>query len=89
MPVVAAPAMEAGPPPRPPPTTIVLRVDTTPSDATVLVDGVRLGRSPLTVTLRRRERIGKLKLRKRGYVTRWVEIPLDADLSWTGLLHAR
>ena len=57
-----------------------LRVTSEPTDATVLLDGVRLGRTPLALQVDRRGRAtATLKLRRQGRAVRFA-VPLDADV---------
>ena len=90
-PVVAAPAPAPAPPeretprtkPKPPPAkTVLLRVTTDPSNATVVLDGERLGRSPLELSVARSDDKVVLKVRKRGYRTKKKKIVLDGDVIW-------
>ncbi|HEY5926176.1 MAG TPA: serine/threonine-protein kinase [Kofleriaceae bacterium] len=63
------------------PTSVKLEIVTTPSDATVLLDGVRLGRTPFSGDLPADDDTHVLKLRKRGYETRVFEIILTGDVT--------
>ena len=65
------------------PAMITLRVTTVPPDATVLLDGERLGPAPITLKVPRESRTVPLKARKKGYKPRRIMIPLDADGAWT------
>ncbi|KAB2910758.1 MAG: PEGA domain-containing protein [Kofleriaceae bacterium] len=72
-------------PPAPPPvetTTIQVRITSTPDDATVVLDGERLGRTPLTVERPRQPGPVWIKVRKKGYKTRKLEVDLGADVTW-------
>jgi hypothetical protein len=62
------------------PTTVWLRVTTTPDDATVLLDGKRLGRTPFADTFPAGN-VHKLKIRRRGYVPQWHEIDMRGDVT--------
>jgi hypothetical protein len=59
-------------------------VTTEPKNATVVLDGERLGRSPLELTLDRADadRMFVLKVRKRGYRTKKRKVSLDGDVAW-------
>ncbi len=48
----------------------------------MVLDGERLGRTPLTVEVPRRPGPVWLKLRKRGYKPRKLEVDLGADVRW-------
>ncbi len=74
---IAAPAQAAAET-----TSIEVRVTTTPDDATVMLGGERLGRTP--IVLERPRAPGKvwLKVRKRGYSTRKIEVDLGSDVVW-------
>jgi serine/threonine-protein kinase len=87
--VPAAAAVAPPPPPPPTPTRIVLRVTTHPDDATVVLDGVRLGRSPITLTLPVATDEVVLKVRKRGYRSKRSTVTLQRDLHWEVWLSAR
>jgi|JI10StandDraft_1071094.scaffolds.fasta_scaffold04483_4 hypothetical protein len=85
-PAVVAPAPAAvAPTPTPTPApaparTVWLRVTSAPTDATVLLDGVRLGRTPLAIEVERRGRTtATLKLRRHGRAVR-IAVPLVADV---------
>ncbi len=78
-PPAVAPAPTPAPAPAPPP-VVWLRVTSEPTDATVLLDGVRLGRTPLALQVDRRGRAtATLKLRRHGRAVRFA-VPLDADV---------
>jgi serine/threonine-protein kinase len=63
-----------------PPTTVWLRVTTTPDDATVLLDGKRLGRTPFADTFPAGD-VHKLKIRRRGYLPQWHDIDMRSDVT--------
>jgi eukaryotic-like serine/threonine-protein kinase len=65
--------------PQPAPTSFTLSVMSEPSDATVILDGERLGRTPLFIALPMQSGPGELKLRRRGYRTHREEIELGTD----------
>ena len=75
-PPVAPPRRPAGPPSP----TIRLRVVPEPADATVLVDGRRLGRGAVTLELPRDDRTVPVKVRRRGFRPQVVEVPLADDV---------
>ena len=83
-PVHVAPAPTPTPPPAPepppPPTEIHIKVTTTPADATVLIDGQRLGHTPYEGTVPAATGSHTLKIRRRGYTTLKFEVDLDTDL---------
>ncbi|MBZ0237256.1 MAG: PEGA domain-containing protein, partial [Deltaproteobacteria bacterium] len=79
----------APPPPSLPPGTIRLTITTTPPDATIVVDGHRLGRTPYTGTFTPRGDTVWLKVRKRGHVPKKVEVPVTPDLTWDVTLPRR
>ncbi len=72
----------AAPPAAPTPARVTVHVTSEPDDATVILDGERLGRTPLTVEVPRRPGPVWLKLRKRGYKPRKLEVDLGADVRW-------
>ncbi len=85
----AALTQPAPPPPAPPPpppakpaetSTIHVRITTTPSDATVLLDGERLGRTPLDIERPRKAGPVVLKVRRKGYSTKKLDVDLNADV---------
>lgn len=81
---VTPPAVATTPPP-PKPTetnTIKVHVTSSPDDATVMLDGERLGRTPLTVERPRQAGPVWLKVRKKGYSTRKIQVDLGADVTW-------
>ena len=75
------PAHPEPPPPPPAPTTVRIRVVTHPSDATVLLDGKRLGHTPLDETIAADPGKHAIKLRHRGYATQVLDVALDADVT--------
>jgi hypothetical protein len=82
--VVDAPPPSPASPDAPPdaaiPDTVKLSIVTKPSEATVLLDGRKLGKTPLERVVDGRDTVAKLQIRKRGYKSYVVEIRLDADL---------
>jgi serine/threonine protein kinase len=84
-PVAAAlpPPPPAPPPvaaPAPPSKTIKLAIDTTPEDATVLLDGQRLGHTPFRGTFDAAPGPHVLKIRRRGCVPMKLDVELTGDL---------
>jgi hypothetical protein len=69
------------PPPPVAPTKVRLRVVTHPADATVLLDGKKLGHTPLDETLPADPGKHVIKLRHRGYAVQTLDIALDADVT--------
>ncbi|MEJ7596658.1 MAG: serine/threonine-protein kinase [Kofleriaceae bacterium] len=76
-PTVVAPARPASAPTIAAPTTGRFRVTSIPSDATVLLDGRRLGRTPLESELVVKPGTHVLKLRRRGYAPQRRTIELS------------
>ena len=66
----------ASPPPSP---SVTVRVVSHPSAATVLVDGVRVGRTPIDLVLARSAEGAKIKLRRGGYRSEVLAVVLDRD----------
>jgi serine/threonine-protein kinase len=91
-PTTAPPSTSTQPPPRPasppPPALAVaprsakihVRVTADPEDATVVLDGRRLGHAPIAIQRRRESRTVKVKVRRRGYVPRTFEVSFDSDV---------
>ncbi len=92
LPAVQAPPVKVpdAAPPAPPvvPATIAVHVTTTPGDATVLIDGKRLGHTPFDGTVPAEPGKHVLKLRRRGYLPQKLDVELTADLSRDVPLHA-
>ncbi len=92
LPAVAAPppvtAPQAAPPTPVLPTTIAVHVTTTPGDATVLLDGKRLGHTPYDGAVPAEPGKHVLKLRRRGYAPQKLDVELTADLTRDVPLHA-
>ena len=63
-------------------TTVKVRITSTPDDATVVLDGERLGRTPLLIERPRQPGAVWVKVRKKGYKTRKLEVDLGADVTW-------
>lgn len=86
--VPTTPAPPASPPPvmtvQPPRVedgTVLLHVTTEPEGATVVLDGVRLGVTPLALRVQRKDGAW-LKVRKRGYAAVKTRVSLDRDVDW-------
>jgi hypothetical protein len=62
-------------------TTIKVVITTIPSEATVLIDGQRLGKTPYETTVDRDAVNHIVKLRRRGYASVRFEVTFDADIS--------
>jgi hypothetical protein len=77
------PAPPAPPPAAPPPAPpkVHVRIVTHPSDATVLLDGKKLGHTPFDELIDPDPGKHVLKLRKRGYTTHRLDVELGADLT--------
>jgi len=69
------------PSPPPAPAKVHVRIVTHPADATVLLDGKKLGHTPLDETIAADPGTHVIKLRRRGYVTQLLEVELDADVT--------
>jgi len=69
------------PPPPPPPTAVRVQIITHPSDATVYLDGKRLGRTPFDESLAADPTKHVFKLKRRGYASMRLELDLAADIS--------
>jgi serine/threonine protein kinase len=67
--------------PPPAPAKVRVRIATHPADATVLLDGKRLGHTPLDETIDADPGKHVMKLRHRGYVTQVFDVTLDADVT--------
>jgi len=86
---VAARAPQVTPPPPKPahvdpppaPTKVRVRIVTHPADATVLLDGKRLGHTPLDETLAADPAKHVIKLRHPRYATHRLDVTLDADIT--------
>ena len=76
-----APPGPAAPIVLPPGAKLRLTVKSTPSAATVVLDGKRLGRTPFSGTVEASPGKHTLKLRRKGYVPVSLEIELTGDLS--------
>jgi hypothetical protein len=63
------------------PSHVHLHIVTTPSDATVLLDGKRLGHTPLEIDVPADTETHTLKIRRRGYETHVYDVLLDDDLT--------
>ncbi|MBP9206255.1 MAG: protein kinase [Kofleriaceae bacterium] len=79
--VAADPAVPDGGATVAPATDLVwLRIETNPDDATVLLDGVRLGHTPFAQQVARGG-AATVKLRRRGHKSRRVPVDLSADVT--------
>jgi len=65
----------------PAPAKVRVRVVTHPSDATVLLDGKKLGHTPFDEKVPAEPGKHVMKLRHRGYVTQVLEVELGSDIS--------
>ena len=89
IPPIAASTPQVSPPPAPPPPPIPppapakvrVRIVTHPADATVLLDGKKLGHTPLDETIAADPGKHVVKLRHRGYATQALDVNLDADIT--------
>jgi serine/threonine-protein kinase len=68
---------------------ITISVTTTPDDATLVIDGHRMGHTPFTGTFTPRGDTVWLKVRKRGHISRKVKVPVTPDVAWTVQLAPR
>lgn len=77
------PAPEEAAPPilLPPGAPLRLVIRTTPSDATVLLDGKRLGHTPYSGTVEAASGKHSLRIRRQGYSSVSLEVKLDSDLT--------
>jgi hypothetical protein len=80
-PPLAPPPPAPLPPSSPVPAKVRVRITTHPSDATVLLDGKKLGHTPLDEAIDAEPGKHVIKLRHRGYVTQLVDIGLAADVT--------
>jgi hypothetical protein len=74
------PSVRSEPPPAAP-ATVRLEVTTVPAGATVVLDGVRLGTTPLSMRVPARPGAW-LKVRKRKYVAVKTRVSLEHDVHW-------
>ncbi len=76
------PVHTAPPPPPPPaPTKIRLQITTRPGDATVLLDGKKIGHTPFDEMIDADPGKHVIKLRKARYATQRLDVTLDADIT--------
>jgi len=68
-------------PPAPAPAKVRVRIMTHPADATVLLDGKKLGHTPLDATIDADPGKHVVKLRHRGYAAQVLDVNLDADIT--------
>lgn len=87
--VPMVPLLPTEPPPVSPTATVMLDVVTSPPDATVVLEGRRLGRAPLSLAVPRSTKPLVLKVRKTGYVPMRVVIPFEHDVTWRPALVRR
>ena len=80
VPVPVPPTPISTPPPRS--SRVHVRVTTTPEDATVVIDGTRMGRTPFDGTFAPRGEQVWLKVRKRGFVPRKVKVTVTPEMEW-------
>jgi hypothetical protein len=66
-----------------------ISVTTTPDDATLVIDGHRMGRTPFAGTFTPRGETVWLKVRKKGHVPKKVKVPVTPDLTWDVQLSPR
>ena len=60
---------------------MAIKITTDPPDATVLLDGQRLGHTPFSGTVASAPGTHKLKIRRRGYTTISLDVELSADVA--------
>ncbi|HEY5951281.1 MAG TPA: serine/threonine-protein kinase [Kofleriaceae bacterium] len=63
------------------PATVRVRVETSPSDATVLLDGNKLGHTPLDIEVKSDRETHTMKIRRRGYETQVLKVLLDGEIN--------
>jgi hypothetical protein len=63
------------------PAQIRVRIVTHPADATVLLDGKKLGKTPLDETIDSDAAKHVFKLRHKGYATHRLDLALDTDIT--------
>jgi len=85
-PIAASPSPVSPPPaptpaPPPAPARVRVRLVTHPAGATVMLDGKKLGRTPLDETIAADPGKHVMKLRHRGYATQVLDVNLAADLT--------
>ena len=80
-PPTPAPAPAAVPDAPPAPTKIRIRIVSRPADASVLLDGKRIGHTPFDETIDAEPGKHVMKLRHRGYVTQVLEVELGSGIS--------
>ena len=81
--LAAIPVAPATPPPAAQPTEIHIHIATDPADATVLLDGQRLGHTPYDGSVAAAPGAHVLKIRRRGYAAVKLDVSLDSDISRT------
>jgi hypothetical protein len=82
-PAPAPPAREEASPPilLPPGAPLRLVIRTTPPDATVLLDGKRLGRTPYSGSVEAAAGKHSIRIRRQGYSSVSLEVKLDSDIT--------
>ncbi|HUQ01049.1 MAG TPA: protein kinase [Kofleriaceae bacterium] len=68
-------------------TTIKVRITSVPDDATVMLDGERLGRTPLEIERPRKSGTVVLKVRRKGYSTKKLDVDTGANIIQSFELH--
>lgn len=89
LPTPAAELASVPPIPEQPARRLLLSVESKPRSAIVLLDGERLGRTPLITTVPARDGTGTLRVRKRGYRPRTFELQFYDDTSLQVTLQRR
>lgn len=72
-------AVPVEPPALPAPTKVTFTIHSRPEGASVLIEGARRGRTPLTVQLKRDRRPRQLRLEREGFAPLAVELSPDRD----------
>jgi hypothetical protein len=68
---------------------VLLTVTTDPPDATVVLDGVRLGRTPFSARVPARSREAWLKVRRHAFIAVKTRVSLEHDVQWEVHLRPR
>ncbi|HET9621317.1 MAG TPA: PEGA domain-containing protein, partial [Kofleriaceae bacterium] len=73
----------SAPPPAKPaePSKIHVRIVTHPADATVILDGKKIGHTPFDDSVAADPGKHTIKLRRRGFATQSLDVGLDADIA--------
>jgi hypothetical protein len=77
----ANPAHTEPAPPPPAPAKIRIQITSRPSDASVLLDGKKIGRTPFDGTVDAAPGKHEIKLRRPRYATQRLDVTLDADIT--------